>query len=457
MIVDSTLGKFLSGSRCALGTVVRVQTFALPTGRFRAVTRVTVQIDQPILGSWPTSYDVDMIGGTIGDVTVEVEDQPVPKVGKRVLIRADAQARERSHAMLLDPGGKAGSPKAWAEVGREMEALGKRKGVAPDWAHKLLARRARDFVHPPGDPVWSGTYPTTVTLEIWDNTSDLGAEDAFGAVAQAIDTWNAAGANFSIRRVVRSGGLAALTTDRRMIVRWSPTGPAGVLATTTWSFNNTTNQFIDADIQFWDNQAWSTNPGATQLDIQSVAAHELGHFLGVPHSTGATDVMQAAIGAGVQRRVLSANDIAAIQGLYGSRPVGDFIVYRWWNGRDHFYTTHVYSELAPDVGYTYEGAPFRLFAAGTANTTRFFRWYHPTSGDHFYCTDPNGELAPVAGYLYEGAAGNIATSQIAGTIPLFRWYHPTSGDHFYTTDPSGELAPVTGYQAEGTAGFVRPP
>ncbi|MGA7370171.1 MAG: hypothetical protein WBX01_13660 [Nitrososphaeraceae archaeon] len=32
-----------------------------------------------------------------------------------------------------------------------------------------------------------------------------------------------------------------------------------------------------------------------------------------------------------------------------------------------------------------------------------FRWYHPTSNDHFYTTDANGELAPTVGYRYEGA------------------------------------------------------
>lgn len=461
MLAETTLGEFLVGANCAIATVVNIQTFALPAGRFRAASRIRMKLDHPLLGDWAKEFDVDVIGGTVGDITVEVEDQPLPKPGKQLLVRVDSQLRGPFRSHLLGPGTRT-SGKVWEEASREIRerAAGKRKDKRTTneaWSVKPLGRSVREFITPHKDPIWPGTYPTTVTLEIWDNTSDLGAEDAYGAIQRAVNSWNSAGSNFSIRHVARAGGLGASTTDKRMIVRWSPTGAPNVLATTTTTYITASNTLIDADIQFWDNNAWSTSPTSGQYDIESVAVHELGHFLGLPHSSGSNDVMQPSIGSGVQRRALSSGDISAIQGLYGARPVGDFIVYRWWNGRDHFYTTQVYSELAPDVGYTYEGAPFRLFASGTANTTRLFRWYHPGSGDHFYTTDPNGELAPVAGYMYEGSAGNIATSQIAGTVPLFRWYHPSSGDHFYTTDPNGELAPVAGYQAEGQAGFVRLP
>jgi len=412
---------------------------------------------QSIFGSWDKQFSMLMAGGNIKGYSFEVEDQPVPKQGKILLVtRLKDDLEQLGSGFFLDSRKEKVSADDWTAASRDLEDGDRKENKQSFKARShLLARPVQEFVQAPGDPVWPGNYPTNVTLEVWDNTIDLGAEDAFGAIQRAIATWNNAGANYSLRWVTRAGGLTTSTSDARMVARWSPTGPPNVWATTTWLFNSA-NQFLDVDIQFWDNNAWSTAPAPGTVDVESVALHELGHFAGLPHSTGAADVMQPTIGAGVSRRILSNNDIAALQGLYGARRVGRGVVYRWWNGRDHFYTPQVYGELAPDAGYNFEGAPFVLFPGGTANTARFFRWFNSHSGDHFYTTNPDGELAPDSGYVYEGSIGNIATLQIAGTIPLFRWYHPRSGDHFYTTDPAGELAPASGYVAEGTAGFVAP-
>ncbi|GAI29765.1 unnamed protein product, partial [marine sediment metagenome] len=128
-------------------------------------------------------------------------------------------------------------------------------------------------------------------------------------------------------------------------------------------------------------------------------------------------------------------------------------IFRWWKSSigDHFYTTDPNGELAPQSGYQYEGAPFRLFPLNTQDTTPFFRWWKSSIGDHFYTTDPNGELAPQSGYQLEGNIGNIATIQLPGTVALHRWWKSSIGDHFYTTDPNGELTPQSGYQYEGIA------
>ncbi len=61
----------------------------------------------------------------------------------------------------------------------------------------------------------------------------------------------------------------------------------------------------------------------------------------------------------------------------------------------------------------------------------------------FYATHPGGEIAPRVGYKYEGFVGYIDTKQIAGTTALHRWFNPFNGDHFYTTAIQGELAGVS--------------
>jgi predicted Zn-dependent protease len=74
------------------------------------------------------------------------------------------------------------------------------------------------------------------------------------------------------------------------------------------------NYSIAGDIDF--NSAKTFNYGAT-YDLQTVALHEVGHTLGLDHSTLTSAVMWPAYN-GVKRS-LTADDIAGIQAIYGAR------------------------------------------------------------------------------------------------------------------------------------------
>lgn len=75
---------------------------------------------------------------------------------------------------------------------------------------------------------------------------------------------------------------------------------------------------IGGDLHFDVARTWVDNPsdvsGNGQYDFFTVALHELGHSLGLGHSTVAGSVMQA-VYAGA-RRSLTADDIAGIQAIY---------------------------------------------------------------------------------------------------------------------------------------------
>jgi len=68
-------------------------------------------------------------------------------------------------------------------------------------------------------------------------------------------------------------------------------------------------------------RTWSDGPGTiggTEWDIQSAAAHEYGHALGLGHSTDTTATMDATIDVGtVNMRSIEADDIAGVQCIYG--------------------------------------------------------------------------------------------------------------------------------------------
>ena len=66
-------------------------------------------------------------------------------------------------------------------------------------------------------------------------------------------------------------------------------------------------------------ETWSINdkPNANQLDMVSVATHEIGHILGLQHSTDVNAVMYPFLGFGMTKRELGHDDIDGIFALYG--------------------------------------------------------------------------------------------------------------------------------------------
>jgi hypothetical protein len=66
--------------------------------------------------------------------------------------------------------------------------------------------------------------------------------------------------------------------------------------------------------------AWQDGPGnvTSGLDLQGVAAHEIGHTLGLGHSSvGGTTMFPAISGTAVGQRSIAADDIAGVQAIYG--------------------------------------------------------------------------------------------------------------------------------------------
>jgi hypothetical protein len=466
MLIDITLWQLLESVR----DVARVQVLSLrPMSGRRArapiSTEVTVQLVQAVAGEWESQFSFLMPGGQSNGIAFEVEDAPIPTPGDILLLCPSGGARNLGAPITY----LSTRPDRWTErdwsglaplLRRSRGAEASKRAPAGQVDSELAQVSIADLCLSPRDPKWGGTYPTDALLEVWDNTSDLGGEEAAAAVQRAIDTWNWTGAsNFSIRHVKRTGGVAASGTDRRMILRWTPGAQPGTWATTSWTFDLATGQFIDVDIQFWDGQAFSTAPLPNTGDIESIALHELGHFAGAVHSSNPADVMYRGIAFGATKRVLMPGDIAQLQALYGARLMEPLLFYRWFGHNDHFYTQVPYGELAPDLGYAFEGAAFRLFPEGTAQTTRWYRWVKLSGqpvGDHFYTTDPEGETAPQDGYAYEGGVGNIATSQVPNSQPLYRFFNPTTGDHLYTLTPLEEDPVSKGYRGEGLAGYVLP-
>ena len=75
---------------------------------------------------------------------------------------------------------------------------------------------------------------------------------------------------------------------------------------------------IAGDVHFDNANLWSDGGSAGTIDFYSVALHELGHAIGLGHSTVVGSVMEAVYGGA--RRTLTADDIAGVQAIYGPIP-----------------------------------------------------------------------------------------------------------------------------------------
>ncbi|KAI3846383.1 hypothetical protein MKW92_011841, partial [Papaver armeniacum] len=61
---------------------------------------------------------------------------------------------------------------------------------------------------------------------------------------------------------------------------------------------------------------WSTAPDQSMIDLETPCLHELGHVLGLGHSSDTNAIMFSGIGGGQRKRTPTADDINGIRALY---------------------------------------------------------------------------------------------------------------------------------------------
>jgi hypothetical protein len=157
------------------------------------------------------------------------------------------------------------------------------------------------------------------------NCSDSGCGSAttvHSAIDRGGDVWVNAGAGFYFNEVTTTASVTVVFNSQNIIYFQQTSGidPIAIAVTFFWcSGGNMTEwdmAFNDFNYQFWDGVTGAC--GGFRYDIQAVAAHELGHCLGLAHSAIGSATMFSSTGpCNTGPRTLHSDDIAGVNFIYG--------------------------------------------------------------------------------------------------------------------------------------------
>jgi len=159
----------------------------------------------------------------------------------------------------------------------------------------------------------------SVVVYVNPQNLDVSSDAAETALQAAMDAWTHAGSAF---RYTYGGRVAdtTMTLDGRSVAIFRNASSGSAIATTySWTSGST---LVDADIVFWDGgftffTGTSGCAGSGGVYLEDVATHELGHVLGLGHSTDPNATMYPSYSLCSQGpRTLADDDIAGVRGLY---------------------------------------------------------------------------------------------------------------------------------------------
>ncbi len=146
------------------------------------------------------------------------------------------------------------------------------------------------------------------------------------SIITAAETWNLApGKKFNFLYFGNTYSNVIQYNGKNEIIWGNTYSPYALAEAQTWTTGDDFHgNIIEADIVYNENAEWSVNPNSAQYDIQTVALHELGHWLcltdlygnlqGYPQDTH--KVMFGIKGTGEIVHSLSPEDIAGIRYIY---------------------------------------------------------------------------------------------------------------------------------------------
>ena len=162
----------------------------------------------------------------------------------------------------------------------------------------------------------------TLSVNFYVNPANLDVSEsaATSALQSGMNVWNTqSGTGFRFGYAGRVSDTTTGYDNRNVILFRNQSNGSTIASTYTWASNGV---MVDADIVFWDGgfQFFTGSSGCTGgAYIEDIASHELGHALGLDHSSVADATMYPAYtSCTTDWRTLSSDDIAGVQALYAN-------------------------------------------------------------------------------------------------------------------------------------------
>lgn len=173
----------------------------------------------------------------------------------------------------------------------------------------------------PVERAQANTAPPTwqqrdLTYRLANCPAELACTQAQLAVREAVETWDAV-SGLTLNEVQEGGDIVITWESRDHGDRNSFDGPGGLVAHAAYPYGSG-SYALDGDVHFDNAENWVVGdrvaPYPREIHLKTVALHEIGHALGLPHATKVSAMMWP-VYSGI--RQITPDDIAAIQVLYG--------------------------------------------------------------------------------------------------------------------------------------------
>ncbi|XP_065859515.1 metalloendoproteinase 4-MMP [Euphorbia lathyris] len=196
------------------------------------------------------------------------------------------------------------------------EIMSPRCGV-PDTVHKFHALRNYEYF--PGKPRWTRHTPMNLTYAFSpeNRISYLKLSDIKGVFKKAFGRWESV---IPVTFIESDDyGFADIKIGFYSGDHGDGEAFDGVLGVLAHSFSPESGKFhLDGD------ETWAVDfeieKSKVAVDLESVAVHEIGHLLGLAHSSDKEAVMYPSLKPRKKKVDLSVDDVKGIQALYGSNP-----------------------------------------------------------------------------------------------------------------------------------------
>ncbi len=201
----------------------------------------------------------------------------------------------------------------------------------------------------------------------------------------------------------------------------------------------------------------------SELNLNYVVSHEIGHAIGIGHFEGSGSVMSQFYDASIAS--LSSEDILAAQTVYGLSNVDKTPVNRFFNKvtGGHFFTADPNESdiVLTHSNFREEGVGFEaLLADNTSveNAIPIYRFYNVDVGSHFFTASEQEQnvLLDLNEFRFEGVAFNAFQDSSASTTPVYRFFNLQTGGHLFTTFEAEKdvLMESVGFRFEGVGFYA---